>query len=263
MTKLIYSATDNERLQILKAFFERLPVSGDEDSIFSQDHIAKIEKFYNIFDKLRAHEEFLKEQKEKQDKEFNDLYNKALIFVLHYYRSLYMAIERGELPAAAANYYGLNYPSAIPAPKDCEDLLKIAENLFAADSMRVGAGGKYFSNPSIGAVKVWVEKFYEAWQHKTNKFNVKQAEVENIENIRSDADALIFELHTLLDKQFEVIDYDEQCQLFAEYGMKTKSSKKTMVLQNEDAVLVDKDDVKNGGSIGLNQLRFDLFFPER
>lgn len=263
MTKLIYSSTDSERLQILKAFYNRLPLPGDEDSIYSQDQIVKIEKHYNIFDKLRAHEEFLRQQQEKQDKEFNDLYNKASLFVTHYYKSLSMAIERGELPAAAANYYGLNYPFAIPTAKDSEDLLEIAENLFAADAMRIGTGGKYFSNPSIGAVNVWVEKFREAYNHKTNKFNVKKAEVENIENIRHDADTLIFELHALLDEQFEVIDHEEQIQLFAEYGMKTKPGKKTSVKQIEAVEPDDKDNCKNGGNTGMNQLKFDLFFPER
>jgi hypothetical protein len=212
---------------------------------------------------MRAYEEFLQQQREKQDKEFIDLFNKAAIFVKHYYLSMLMAIERGELPASISNYYGLNFPFDVPNPKDGEELMKISENLFNADAMRVGSGGKYFANPSIGAVKVWVEKFREAWEQKTNKFNVKKAEVENIENIRRDVDNLIFELHSLLDKQFEVIDYDEQILLFASYGMTTEPGSMNGDYSNPEASAKNEADSRTNGNTSSNQLKFDLFFPER
>lgn len=262
MTKLIYLSTDSERHKILKGLYERVPLPEDEESVFTEEYISRIEKHYQIFEKMRVYEEFLQQQRDKQDKEFNDLFNKAKIFVKHYYLSMLMAIERGELPATIANYYGLNYPFEIPNPKDGDELLKISESLFNADAMRVGSGGKYFANPSIGAVKVWVEKFGEAWEQKTNKFNVRKAEVENIDNIRRDADNLIFELHALLDKQFEVIDYDEQILLFASYGMTTEPGS-----MNGDYSITESDskndaDNRTNGNTSSNQLKFDLFFPE-
>jgi hypothetical protein len=262
MTKLIYSSTDTERHKILKGLYEHVPLPEDEESVFTEELISRIERYYQIFEKMRVYEEFLKQQRDKQDKEFNDLFNKATIFVKHYYLSMLMAIERGELPATISNYYGFNYPFDVPNPKDGDELLKISESLFNADAMRVGSGGKYFANPSIGAVKVWVEKFHEAWEQKTNKFNVRKAEVENIENIRRDADNLIFELHALLDKQFEVIDYDEQILLFASYGMTTEPGS-----MNGDYSITESDskndsDNRTNGNTSSNQLKFDLFFPE-
>jgi hypothetical protein len=122
MTKLIYSSTDTERHKILKGLYERVPLPEDEESVFTEELISRIEKHYQIFEKMRVYEEFLQQQKDKQDKEFNDLFNKAKVFVKHYYLSMLMAIERGELPATIANYYGLNYPFEIPNPKDGDEL---------------------------------------------------------------------------------------------------------------------------------------------
>jgi hypothetical protein len=262
MTKLIYSSSDAERHKILKGLYERVPLSEGEESVFIDEHISRIERYYQIFEKMRVYEDFLQQQRDKQDKEFNDLFNKATIFVKHYYISMLMAIERGELPATIANYYGLNYPFEIPNPKDGGELLKISESLFNADAIRVGSGGKYFANPSIGAVKVWVEKFNEVWEQKINKFNVRKAEVENIENIRRDADNLIFELHAILDKQFEVIDYDEQILLFASYGMTTEPGSMNGDYGKSINPAKNDDDCRTNGYTSSNQLKFDLFFPE-
>lgn len=268
MSKLIYTSTDGERLRILRSFHDKMPVRQDEDAMFSEDQILKIEKYFSIFEKMKAYEDFLNIEREKQDKEFSDLFSKARIFVVHYYQSMSMAIERGELPVTVAGFYGLKYPFKSPSPKNGDELLQLAKTLFEGDAMRVGTGGKYFANPSIGAVKVWIEKFQEAWEQKTNKFNVKRAEVENIENIRKETDALIFDLHAYLDAQFEVIDYEEQVALFAEYCMNVEAGKNSRQVETKnvpDEIAEPecaKEHKSNSGTSSINQLRFDLFFPE-
>lgn len=270
MSKLIYSKTDQERRIILKAFYDRPTTAESEESLFTEDQILKIDKYFKIFEKLKIFDDFVNSEKEKEDKEFNDLFIKAKIFVLHYYQTIQMGIERGELPSSILNFYGLSYPFTLPEINNGEELLSVSQTLFASDSIRVGTGGKYFANPSIGAVKVWVEKFTEVWEKKTNKFNVKKAAVENIENIRLETDKLILELHKLLDNQFSVIDYDEQITLFEEYGMTIEPGINENFIEPEELLQEDsdpnnqkKDSKNNAGTSNMNQLKFDLFFPER
>jgi hypothetical protein len=270
MSILVYSSTDDERLKILQALMEFCKISESEESVFTEEQILKIEKYFTIFDKLKTYQNFVEEEKQKQDKEFKGLFEKARIFVRHYYISMLMAIERGELPASTANYYGLIYPFEIPELSDGEELLAVSEKLFESDSMRTGSGGKYFANPSIGAVKVWVEKFKEVWEQKTNKFNVKKGEVENIDNIRRDADKFIVETHNYFDKKFAEFKFDKQVQLFEELGMKVEPGQNTFEEAPEpiDLFLTEEDQENsperknNSGTNGINQLRFDLFFPE-
>jgi hypothetical protein len=239
---------------------------------------------------MKAYEDFLMQEQEKQNKEFDALFAKAKIFVDHYFQTMQMAIERGELPTSTTAFYGLSYPFEIPSIENGDDLLKVADSLFIADSMRVGTGGKYFANPSIGAVKVWVEKFKEAWEKKTNKFNVKRAEVENIENIRSEADKLILDLHHYFDIQYSTNSFEEQTKLFALWGMSIEPGNLNPVIEEPEALDIfledesfDKNDTlyqaeaetaedsqdekkeqkSSGGNTGINQLKFDLFFPEK
>ncbi len=291
MSKLVYSSTDTERLQILKAFYEKLPVVEGEETYFTEEQLLKIGKYYSIFEKMKAYEDFLSKEQEKQDKEFNDLFAKARIFVNHYFATMQMAIERGELPATTANFYGLTFPFSVSEAESGDDLLKVAEALFNSDSMRIGTGGKYFANPSIGAVKVWVEKFKEVWDKKTNKFNVKKAEVEGIENIRSEADKLINNIFEHFNKEYSKFDYAEQTKLFLSWAISIEPDIVLDAITEEDepidiffmdnldeqkkdvpteiiiTPIEEKDESieqkSNGGTAGINQLKFDLFFPER
>jgi len=270
MSKLVYNSTDEERLRIFTALSEFCKNSELEEAVLEENYTLKIEKYYSIFDRLITYQKFVQEEQQKQDKEFYDLYEKARVFVLHYYQAMYMAIERGELLVSTANYYGLIYPFEIPEITKGEELLAVSEKLFEADSMRVGSGGKYFANPSIGAVKVWVEKFKEVWEQKTNKFNVKKGEVENIDNIRKDADRCIAEIHNFFDKRFSEYKFEKQVQLFEELGMQVEPGQNIFEEETEpiDLFLPEEDQEKsperksNSGTNGINQLRFDLFFPE-
>jgi hypothetical protein len=51
MTKLIYSSIDSERHKIFKGLYERVPLQEDEESVFTEEHISKIEKYYQILRK--------------------------------------------------------------------------------------------------------------------------------------------------------------------------------------------------------------------
>lgn len=257
MNGLIYNKSDAERFLILKSFYEKQDQIIDNDTNAGEVLSARIEKHYNIFEKLKAYESFVREQKEKEDQEFKDLFNKAKIFVVHYFQALYMAIERGELSSQTANYYGLDFPFEIPNPKRSENLLKIAEDLFNADAARIADGGKYFSNPSLGAVRAWVEKFKEVWLFRNSKLKSNKAEVENIENIRKDSDKLIYELYELLDKHLEDLDIIEKAKIFAEYGLIIKTGE-----ENTDTPINNINEKKRSLKAEVNQLSFDFVFPE-
>lgn len=270
MSRLVYSSTDEERLKILQALSQLCAVTEVEESILTEEQMLKVGKYSNIFDKLKAYQDFVEKEQQKQNKDFQDLFEKARVFVLHYYQSMFMAIERGELPTSTSNYYGLVFPFEIPKICDGSELLEIADKLFEADSMRVGTGGKYFANPAIGAVKVWVEKFKDVWEQKTNKFNVKKGEVENIDNIRKDADKFISDIHNYFDKRFSEFKFEKQVQLFEELGMLVEPGQNLYEGESEPIdIFLPEDDLQkvaeeknNSGPNGINQLRFDLFFPE-
>lgn len=194
----ILKNTDEQRYVILKKCSELLFADYETASEFGEELSLQTAKYLDIFDRIRAYDKYLEEEKKQQDANFVNLFDKAALFLRHYLLTMHMAIERGELPVTTAEYYGFKFPFDIPEFKSDVQLIQFAEKLFDDDLKRTSAGGKYFTNPSIGAVKVWVEKFAEAVEQKNNKYNIKKGEVENIDKIRSNADSLIKELFNSL-----------------------------------------------------------------
>jgi hypothetical protein len=226
-----------------------------------------IEKYYPIFEKIIAYKEWLKTEQQQLDKTYTDLLKKAKLFVVHYYQVMFLAIERGELQATITSYYGLNYPFDLPKIETDEDLICQSKILFDGDSRRIGDGGKYFANPNIGTVKVWVDKFMEAYQVKTNKFNVKQAEIENIENIRKETDEIIEGIFQKLCNNFAELSFEEQQQEFLKFGIEIEEGENPLkgIIKDEikpDSIEIqaNRDELK---SKKTDQLQFSLFFSEK
>jgi len=268
MLKFVFFNTDSERFEILKCCHEQMLRQEDGCLCFTEEQILKVEKNYDIFEKIKNFNDFINKEKEKQQKEFVDLYEKSRLYFIHYYQVLYMAIERGELPETIADYYKLPFPFSIPNPKTPEQLIAMSEHLFECDGIRIANGGKYFANPNIGSVKVWIEKFIEKYREKTNKYNVKKAEIENIENIRKETDELIFDIFEILSNTTSYLeDFEDQANRLRKFGLIVKRFEEEEVLSVElqpDVLELcpDKMPTKRKKEKHCDQLQFDLFFNE-
>ncbi len=203
MLRPVFINKDIERYTILKKCNDLIFSDPDMVSEFDDHLLQRAYKYFDIFDKIRAYEEYIEKEQKQQNDQFLNLFNKASIFVKHYFQTMQMAIQRGEIPQNTVNYYELSYPFEIPEFKSDVQLLNVAEKLFKDDYKRTSEGGKYFTNPSIGSVKVWVEKFAEAVRVKNNTYNVKQAEIENIEGIRTDTDKLLTDVFDIVLSKIE------------------------------------------------------------
>lgn len=254
----ILKNTDEQRYVILKNCSELLFADYETASEFGEELSLQTAKYLDIFDRIRAYDKYLEEEKKQQDANFVNLFDKAALFLRHYLLTMHMAIERGEMPVTTAEYYGLKFPFEIPEFKSDVQLIKFAEKLFEDDLKRTSAGGKYFTNPSIGAVKVWVEKFAEAVEQKNNKYNIKRGEVENIDKIRSDTDILLKELFgALLNKIGPEPDIDS-IKILSACGFEFTDGDKL-----SDAEIITNHQTTEKQNVKINndkpgQLRFDL-----
>jgi hypothetical protein len=251
MFKPVFNHSDDERFRILKNCKDVLFADIETISEFDESLILRVDKYFDIFDKIRIYDEYLREEKKQKDQEFANLFNKASVFVRHYLQTMSMAIERGELPANTAAFYDLSYPFEIPQINSDAELISLAEKLFDDDLKRTASGGKYFANPSIGAVRVWVEKFTEAIKVKNNVYNVKKAAVENIESIRADADFLLSDLFKILLSKISSESDDESLKILRTCGFNPQIT--DCDDQDVEDTSNESDKKKNPG-----QLSFDL-----
>lgn len=219
MEKLIYRHTDTERLEILRSFDGYLRENLiEENGLFADYQVNIIEENLAVFEKFRTYMECMRKQEEDFNNKYNQLFSKAKTYVVHYYMSMHMAIERGELSVDLPSWYGLQYPFVIPNPRNSDELLKEAAHLFECDSKRVANGGSILSNPNISSVKIWIEKFDEINKERTYKQSLNKAEVENIDYIRDTTDKLILEVFEAASEKYADLEFEERLKLMNELG---------------------------------------------
>ena len=252
MLKINFEKTDTVRCEILKSCCKKLQEQTDYSNIFNEETISKIEDYSLNFEKIVQFYKSQKEDTEKFNSEYENLFAKAKIYFIHYYKSMAMAIERGELQASIAEFYNLKYPFITPNPLNSEQLIYMSKNLFDCDERRIALGGRHLLNPNIGNVKIWFEKFVEIFQRKKNISSLKHAEVENIENIRIEADKLINKIFIDLKKYFSNLDTNKQSAILRDFGFNIEIDKQEpvaeqLVLMIEEAPLIkiEKKQLKN------------------
>lgn len=250
MSNLFFSHTDDERLSVLKSSFYTLSSEDISQYSINIEKLNDLEKYYDMFEKIREFDNIIKKEQEEENQALTKNHDKAKLYLTHYFQSLLMAIERGEITESIAQDYGFTYPFEIPDVSKKEDLLDVAKKLFEDDDRRVSNGGKYFANPSIGSVKVWVEKFAEAYAIDQNVYNVKRGKIENIGKIRESADNLIFEIHKAINDFYKEVSFEEKLEIFKKYGMRIEQKVETEELEY----------LKQEAAGNSNQLSFDLFW---
>ncbi len=219
MEKLIYKHTDIERLEILRSFDSYLRANPvGEGSLFAEYQVNVVEDNLSVFEKFRAYKESLRQQEEAFNNNYNNLFGKAKTFVVHYYMSMHMAIERGELPADITNWYGLQYPFVIPNPRNGEELVAEAKHLFDCDANRTANGGRMMTNPNISSVKIWIEKFEEIQKERNYRQTLNRAEVENIDYIRETTDSLILDIFETASERFAEMEFEDRLKQMNELG---------------------------------------------
>lgn len=210
MEKFIYHKNDAFRLETLTKLQDFIDMHcSNIDEFLTEYQVTGIGNSFSTFEKIKMYKESVRQQEIDFEQKYNDAFYKAKTYVVHYYMAMHMAIERGELPSTIATWYGLGFPFNIPNPRNGEDLLTIAKNLFTCDERRVAEGGRLLVNPNISSVKIWTEKFEEIHTDRMYRQNTKQAEVENIDGIRENADNLIFDIFKTIQERFA--DEEPEC----------------------------------------------------
>ncbi len=250
MIKPVFNYTDIERYQILKKCNDVLFTDTKLIAEFNDNVEQQVANYFDIFDKIRAYKEFIEEENRQQREKYLKLFYKARLFVKHYFQTMYMSIERGELPKTTAEYYGLTYPFEIPNIEKEEDLLEVAKKLFENDARRTSEGGKYFTNPGIGAVRAWVDKFTEVYTVQKNSTNTKQAKIENIETIRDNTDHLLSDIFYAIFNTVENEDIEKIQKTLTGYGFKIEDDSYDMNID-----LLPNNETKSNE---IYQLKFDL-----
>ncbi|HOY38139.1 MAG: hypothetical protein KBB11_06150 [Bacteroidales bacterium] len=229
--------SDFLRFKALKCIAEAVRNDINPDRFISVDKIGKNQQYYNLMEKVLEYNTINQKLRIEHQTEYNNLFSKAKMYVLHYLQIIDMAIERGEQPISVRNYYQLDESGGkLPQINNESELVKEATNLFTGDAKRTSEGGKYFTNPTIGLVKMWFDKFMEASQKEKNLSFVKTGEVENIALLRKEINCFIDEVWSEVEKNSAARGREEQLKICHSFGIEYEMTQEDVLIGKQEDV---------------------------
>jgi hypothetical protein len=187
--------TDTARIRAMKTALEIGNELPPQNLAFSSKTIIKLQKFLPQFEhNIKLYRQSLLAQN-KKNKDYNEIFKKAKIYLTHFIRVMNMAIFRFDLPVETRAFYGLpTNESTVPNLNSENELLSWGKRIIEGEVHRIRKGGNPITNPSIAVVKVRFENFIEALgRHKENVKKTSEYNVKN-NNLRKEADEIILQL---------------------------------------------------------------------
>lgn len=126
---------------------------------------------------------------------YQEAFAKGVMYVSHFVQVLNLAIARGELPAEARAYYGLDLSdTTVPSLDADADLQLWGPRLIAGEAARVAAGGVPMQFPSIAAVETHYQAFITAGETARTAQGEYQRRLDLIAAQRPEAERLVTEV---------------------------------------------------------------------
>ncbi|MFO7879605.1 MAG: hypothetical protein ACQES0_04735 [Bacteroidota bacterium] len=195
---------------------------------------SRFEQIYQSMEKLKDHQEYLPLQK------------KARLYITHYLQVMLMAVERGELPENTTEYYGIKPGSwKLPKLQSDKQLIEYGKSLFERDAKRISEGGKYITNPGIAVVKVWFEKYLDAWENHQLQLKKYKNNKHFLEQMRHDANACIKNVWDEVEAAYEHLRPALKRKAAAKYGVMYVESSRERAIRSAPATgsLFNKHDI--------------------
>lgn len=206
--------SDPSRLRALTKAFHKVQTTSPGKRGVSEKTYQQLIKLYPNYEKA-----FRNRKKDCPRKDYIEFKDKARLYMSHYLKVMNMAIKRGELPADTRNYYGMSENSERLQHLNTEkEILAFGQELFDGDSKRVAEGGKYITNPNIGVVRVWYDKFKDRYESYMSRNHKKQGDPV-MDSLRNYADNLILKIWNEAEAAFGHLPASQKRQCAEEYGV--------------------------------------------
>ena len=210
--------TDNARLKALKQAMKSAIGVHPTKLPFSQTSLQKAKYFLPQFEQsIIQHKNSYDHQVDK-NKEFLEHFRKSKLYISHFIQVLNFAIIRGEQPESVKEYYGLG-DSKVPSLNTEQDIFLWGKKMIEGEQKRVGKGGSYLTNPTIGVVRVRYEQFKEAARRQKTLQDTTQRTLDKVTSLREDADTIIVNIWNEVEESFDEMSNGKKRSKAEDYGI--------------------------------------------
>lgn len=196
--------TDKARLRALSKAHNMLELEGPKNVPYTESTCLKLKSLFPKFKSALVNLEASRKNQAQKNKEYNDIFRKARMYVSHYIQVMNFAINRGELKPAIREFYGTEtFENNLPPLNSDEHLLEWGKKIIEGDQQRIMNGGNPFYNPSIALVKVNFEKFVDAQHFQKNLQATSERGATLVSELRTETDDLILQIWNTCEAHFE------------------------------------------------------------
>jgi hypothetical protein len=212
--------TDAARLKAMRTAYEKGKELPPFKLAFSQPTFQKLQSFLPVFEKNVAESRFTYANQIKKSKEYQQLLQKARIYISHFLQVMNMAIERGELPPSTRTYFGLSEnDTRLPSLNSEEALLQWGENILQGEQERMRRGQTLIANPTVALVRVRFERFKDAYMAKKTMQKNTSRYFSELPALRKSADELIAQLWDEVEDHFKDLPDEKRREECTKYGI--------------------------------------------
>ena len=214
--------TDQARIRALKAAVDSSTQNGIYTNVLSHNTYHRAKDFLERFSReVAVYRRCVSEQSSKRgNKEYEAALKKARMYVSHFIQVLSMSIMRGEIARNKRPYYGLpEDEDTIPNLFSESSVLEWGVKIIEGERRRQGEGGVPIYNPTMGRVSVVFEIFKGMYERQHQLQNRTNEALNNISDMRYEADEIIFEAWGEIEKAFSVFQGAERLKKCASYGV--------------------------------------------
>lgn len=214
--------TDQARIRALKTAVESSTSNGIYTNVLSHNTYHRAKDFLERFShEVAVYRRCVAEQSSKKgNKEYEAALKKARMYVSHFIQVLSMSIMRGEIARSKRPYYGLpEDEDTTPNLFSESSVLEWGAKVIEGERRRQGEGGVPVYNPTMGRVSVVYEIFKGMYDKQQMLQQRTSSALQNISDMRFEADEIIFEAWGEIEKAFAVFQGEERIRKCAGYGV--------------------------------------------
>ena len=212
--------TDSARYKALQKALQKGKELPPFKLAFSQSTYQKIISFLPLYEKTMLRLKGAMQVQAERNLDYLPHVKKVKMYISHFIQVVNMAIQRCELPLSILEDYKLSeYGCKVPPMNSEDEICNLGRNLIEGETARIRKGLPPVTNPTIALVKVWYEKFLDAYQDQKNlQLSTCRAQKE-LAGLRPQADEIILHIWNEVENSFKDLPDDLKREKASEYGL--------------------------------------------
>ena len=212
--------TDSARLKAIKSALSKGQELPPFKLAFTQKTLQAIYSFLPGFEHTISIQKLSYSNQLYKSNDYQVCLRKARLFISHFIQVMNMAVVRGEIPSSTRTFYGIDVKDKnLPSLLTEKDVIHWGRKIIDGESARLLKGFAPITNPTIAVVKVWYEKFLDAYHSQKIILQRNRNNQEKIKMMRKQADQLIQNIWNEVEDYFSDLPDDIRREKCMEYGI--------------------------------------------